>query len=154
MSLSLIKRSEVISTTAVKVGEYAAVSVDTNLTERRIYLFVDTISTGDFILLASVLAKDNQGNVIADFDASLYNNPNGTLPLQRSVGSLFSAGGSAVGDSYVLDLAQPFSSALPQVVLQPLRVNLSIATLSFRIDGVVGLISGFRAWLGCLSTAI
>lgn len=154
MSLSLIKRNEFISATKVQVGEYAQVSVDTTLTERRIYLFVDTVSTGDFVLLASVLAKDNKGNVIADFDASLYNNTLGTIALPRSVGSMFAAGGSAVGDSYILQLAQPFSSALPQVVLQPLRVNMSIATLSFRIDGVSGLISGFRAWLGCLSTQI
>ncbi|HZQ45554.1 MAG TPA: hypothetical protein VFC07_00965 [Verrucomicrobiae bacterium] len=149
---SVIRKDEIISPAATRIGDRLLnVTVGTGNQERRLFLFLDTKSTGDFILYGAVKMYKGE-NLVGEYPAGLCSFTNGDLAPNQSVMNCFSTGGSAVGDSLILQLAKPFDATLPTVVCQPLRVNADIDNISFGIEAFAGLIQGFRAFLGCLST--
>lgn len=148
---TLLAFDEIISPTAISVGQKLLVPVSLNLTQRRIYCFIDTKSSGDFVLYARVRTY-NQLQEIDQFRADLCSFAVGTIIPNRSLISCFGVGGSAVGDSIVLQLAAPFNTALTSVVCQPLRIDSTITHVSFEIEALAGLVSGFRAFLAVISS--
>lgn len=133
-------------------GELIAFAVPIALMERRLYLYMEVAqsATAPFQLRAGVVGMKG-GRPVAEIPANIADLS--TTPQSRSVGTLFNAGGSPVGDSYVLRFAQPFVSGINSVTIQPLRINAEIDRLTFRVFGLTGQnLTGFRAFLGCLST--
>jgi hypothetical protein len=148
---SHVLSQEAISPTQVVIKPgVVRIPVERNAPYRRIYLFVDTKSTGDFVFYGAVRCLLN-GQTVMELPAGLCALT--TLVPNQSIVNCFSAGGSAVGDSIVLQLAQPFTAGIPNVVLQPLRMTLDIDAIEFDILSAAGLLSGFRVWLGCISTS-
>ena len=122
------------------------------LPERRIYLYLEAALTAAapfqlYTRIKTFLDGHPKGDFpayIGDFTGQVVN---------QSVASMFNAGGSPVGDSLVLRLAQPFDVTVPSVVVQPLRINAAIDRLQLHIDARGGsTLAGFRAYLGVLST--
>ncbi len=143
---------EIISPNLLMSGAIFDLAVPVWLPERRIYLYLEAN-------LSSALPFQ----LYARINTFLSGNPLGSFPayiadftgqaLNQSVGSLFNAGGSPVGDSLVLRLANPFDTTVPSVVVQPLRINAGIDRIQLKIDNVSGAsLTGFRAYLGVLST--
>lgn len=124
------------------------------LPERRIYCYLEaavSASPGAFVLLGELLLL-NRGSLVGSLPVNLADFTGGN-PSQ-SVARLFNSGGSPVGDSVVVTLAQPFNAAVTNVTVQPLRINAQIDHIIFRVSGVVaGVMTGWRVWYGCLSTA-
>ncbi len=123
------------------------------LLERRIYLYLEVASTSPaagYILEAKIIASKN-GTPVATYPASIADFTG--LSVVPGVGSLFNAGGSPVGDCYTHRLGTLTNSTVTSAVLQPLRVNMDIDHLQLKFDGFFGTtITGWRAFLGCLST--
>lgn len=127
-------------------------AVPLGLPERRIYLYLEVAQSvaAQFDLMAEVEAF-NGGRPVARWPAHLADFTGVTR--YKSVASLFNAGGSPVGDSCVLRLAAPFVATITSAVLQPLRVNGEFDEIKFSIRGLSGTnLTGWRAFLGCLST--
>lgn len=128
------------------------ITVPLRLQERRIYLYMEVkqSAAAQFLAWADVVAYKG-GSPVGNFPAKLADFT-GVTP-GRSVSTLFNAGGSPVGDSLVLRLAQPFDPNVTSVVVQPLRVNGQFDQLAFSLNGLSGTnLTGFRAYLACLST--
>lgn len=130
-----------------------SLSVPIWLPERRIYFYLEAqLSVAGAFSLFMGLKLLHQGQLVgilpcklADFTA---------LTPNQSVSRLFNSGGSPVGDSAVLTLAQPFTSTITTVTVQPLRVNATIDKIVPQVMGVSkGVMTGWRYWLGVLSTA-
>ena len=143
---------ELILPNTLVSGPVFDLSVPLWLPERRIYLYLEAAlsEAAPFQLFARIKTYlDGHGKgefpaYIGDFTGQTMN---------QSVGSLFNAGGSPVGDSLVLRLANPFDTTVPSVVVQPLRINAGIDRLQLHIDARAGAtLTGFRAYLGVLST--
>lgn len=123
------------------------------LPERRLYLFVDLKqpTPGDFDFDGTVVLL-RSGKPIAELPARVAS-MSGTP--QKSRATIFNAGGSPVGDSLVLSLAQPFDAAIKSVVLQPTRINCEADAMYLRVNRFDPTnITGFRAYLACLSTRV
>lgn len=138
-------------TAVLRPGELMDVVVPAGNMERRIYLFVDTKSTDDFIMEA-VVTIWKSGSQIGEFPAGLCSFANGTIQAAQPVLNFFATGGSAVGDSLVLQLNAPYDATLPTVVCQPLRINADIDRVKFDVPDFAGKLTGYRAALCCLST--
>lgn len=136
------------------LGTLCAFAIPRNLTERRIYLFLDLISgAGVAWNLDSTVVLEDSGRIVAELPARV-SDFTGVVPNQ-SRGTLFNAGGSPVGDSLVLKIAQPFDVALPSVVIQPTRINCVATKIYVRLNRLDGnAVTGFRSYLACLSTEL
>lgn len=143
---------EIISPTSLFSGPIMDLAVPAWLPERRIFLYLEAnlVSSAPFQLYARIrtfqsgVPKGDFPAYIGDFTGQVQN---------QSVASLFNAGGSPVGDSLVLRLANPFDTTVPSVVVQPLRINANIDRIQLTIDSRGGsTLQGFRAYLGVLST--
>jgi hypothetical protein len=140
------------STVPTAQREIINLNVPLNLAERRIFLYleVNQSSSAAFFLGCDIRTKRG-GTVNGIFPATISDFTSQTP--NQSIESLFNAGGSPVGDSCVLRLAQPFDSTVPSVVIQPLRINAEIDEIVLDVNSVSGLtLTGWRAFLGCLST--
>jgi hypothetical protein len=152
--ISEFHRVEVISPTGLpQVGTVLSVPCSPHLTERRIYLYVEVKQTagGAFTLLGNITIHRN-GSPIGLFPASIGDFT--ALAPNQSIESMLNGGGSPVGDSIVLRLAQQFS--VPSVTIQPLRVNGEIDEIRYNILSQywpgASAVTGYRAYLGVLST--
>jgi hypothetical protein len=128
--------------------------VTQQLTERRIYLYLEVLqsSAASYQLLAEVLCLRN-GNPVGKFPCQIADYSGLSSTPHQSAFTLFNAGGSPVGDSLTLQLAQPFVATIPAVVIQPLRINAEIDSIQFRINSLVHTtVTGWRCFLACLST--
>ena len=128
------------------------IKVPVGLPERRIYLYTELkISAAGAYKMDVVVECYREGALrgsfpatIADFTAQVVN---------QSVSSLFSSGGSPVGDSLSVTLAAPFTTSTKIAVIQPLRINAEIDSVQLNIRDISGaVVLGWRAYLGCLST--
>ena len=153
-AISEFHRQEIISPTNTPwVGTILSTPCNPNLTERRIYLYVEVKQSGGgaFSLLGNVSIHNNN-TLIGTFPASIADFT--LLTPTQSVESICNGGGSPVGDSIVLRLAQQFT--VPSVTIQPLRVNGEIDEVRYNITSVyapsASAVVGFRAYLGILST--
>ena len=130
-------------------GAAVVIHVSPQLLEKRIYLFLDcTLSATAFFLGGEIICYDTQGAPISILPVQIADFT-GASPT-ASAFSLINSGGSPVGDSCVLRLAQPFDSTNPIAVMQPLRVPGSISRIEFRFTSFAG-VTGWRVFLGCLS---
>lgn len=149
----IVRPSEVPSgQTGIKLD----IAVPIDLTERRIFSYVEvkqSPSNASYIFASEIEAWYNASRV-GRFPCNIGDVV--LLTTNQSIGSLFNAGGSPVGDSYALRLNNPFdttSTGIQNAVLQPLRINAKITRLTFRINAAQGAnLVGWRAFLGCLST--
>lgn len=149
-------KEEILVSSTNKRPDALRISVPPQLQERRIYLYLEVkqSAAAEYQLDGKIYARYSAAPVaifpaqIADFTTSA---PPDTI--NQSYASLLNAGGSPVGDSCVLRLAQPFNVSITSVVLQPLRFNGLIDEIVFSIDALRGSnLQGWRAFLGCLST--
>lgn len=123
------------------------------LPDRRIYLYLEALvsGAGAFSLFTDVVLY-NKGTVVGVMGCKLCDFTN--LTPNQSAPRLFNSGGSPVGDSLVLTLAQPFNASITTVTVQPLRINAQADEIRLLITGVnVGTMQGYRAYLGVLSSA-
>lgn len=132
------------------------ISTPAGLTERRIYCYVEVkgpTASDQYVFGAEIVAF-NHGVVVGRFPVVIGNIITSTT--NQSILSLFNAGGSPVGDSLVVRLANPFdttSSGIQVAVIQPLRVNAEVDEITFSILQAGGTnLAGWRALLACLST--
>ena len=149
---------EKISAVAVAAGTILTdldalnLSVPIKLPERRIYLYIEVAQSvaGAFRFDANVVGFAG-GVPVASMPANMADFT-GSSPNQ-SVATIFNAGGSPVGDSLVIRLAQPFVAAITSAVIQPVRINAEVDRLILSVRGLSGAnITGWRAYLACLST--
>jgi hypothetical protein len=152
--ISDFQKKEIISPASIptKNGKLLEVDVPLSLPERRIYIYLETSpSSATACLIDAVVRAYRNGRpvgvfpcMVADFTAQ---SPN------ESSTNLFNSGGSPVGDSLVLKLAQPFDAAVVSVVIQPLRINAEVDKVALELSSVRGAtVTGLRAFLGVLST--
>ena len=122
------------------------------LPERRIYLYVEVAQSAaaGFRLDANVIGL-NQGRPIISLPSNIADFTG--LTANQSVATAFNAGGSPVGDSLVVRLANPFVAGVNSAVIQPVRINAEIDELTFSLGSLSGTnITGWRCYLACLST--
>lgn len=150
---SKLEFAEIISPLAVALNPNAAkLSVTQNLTERRIYLYIEVIQAvadATFSMKNSVICKLN-GKPVATLPADI-----GILSPtseNKSLVSMFAAGGSPVGDSLIVQLAAPFSATTINAVIQPYRINVECDEIVFAFENKSGDITGYRAFLAAQST--
>jgi hypothetical protein len=142
--------TEIISPSAFSVRkDLLRLPVPLQLTERRIYVYLEVIVATTYVCEAKVVAY-RAGRPVGEFPATIADFT-GLTNINQSVASLFNAGGSPVGDSLVLRLAGAFVSANQSIVIQPLRLNAEIDELRFGLFSGAGP-TGYRAYLACLST--
>jgi len=131
-------------------------SVARSLQERRIYLYLEVLlSAGSAYLLECNVVLKRQGNIIGRIPATIADFTNQTP--NQSVESYFNSGGSPVGDSMSIRLAQPFTST-KSVVVQPIRVNAEVDEVTLDVVNVIAfgntVFTGWRAFLACLSAKV
>jgi len=125
------------------------VAVPRWLQERRIYLYIEVLTSSTFRFDANVLGYNN-GKAIISLPASIADFP---VTANQSVATAFNAGGSPVGDSLVIRLAAPFVANINSAVIQPVRINGEIDNLVLSIKGLSGTgITAWRGYLACIST--
>lgn len=153
---SIFSEDEIIlpATVPLQLRESLKLTLPLSLPERRLYLYVEVrqSAAAEFFMWGEV--QLTKGNVpVGKFPAKLASFSGAPAPVNKSVSTLFNAGGSPVGDSIVLTLAQPFDAAVTSVVIQPLRVNVECDKVVFSMEGLRGTnLTGFRAYLACNST--
>lgn len=132
------------------------ISVAEQLPERRIFAYIEVKgpngTTDQWILTAEIVAFKN-GVPVGVFPVAFGKIDTSTL--NASLPSLLNAGGSVVGDSLVLRLANPFDATNGPftATMQPLRINAEIDKLALSLTGSSGAsITGWRGYLACLST--
>lgn len=145
---------EKLSANAIGVGAIFDVQVPKFLTARRIYhLMQANVSGAGAYRVYAAMVLMNGGVPKGEFPIE-FGDFTGSQPNQSLICCLGS-GGSPIGDSLQLQLAQPFN-ATTQVLMQPLRLTAEIDRIRFVIKAVsgvdTGVLLGFRAWLGCIST--
>jgi hypothetical protein len=151
--ISQFTEKELISAAALfSVGPVFKLAVPAWLPERRIYLYLEAkLSAAAAYNIFFRIRVYYAGRPVGDFPARICDFTGQTPP--QSVASIFNAGGSPVGDSLVLRLAQPFDATVTAVVIQPLRINAQIDEIELCVDGQGGAtLTGARAYLGVLST--
>ena len=144
---------EVVSPSAVPVDEEAlSLVVPVFLPDRRIYLYNEVIlsSAVDYVLYSQVNLF-RLGRLVGRFPAHI-GDVDTTATITQSLASLFNAGGSPVGDSLSLRLAAPFAGGNITVVVQPLRVSADIDKVTWSLLAASSAVTGYRAYLGVLST--
>ena len=153
--ISVFHSDEIIKSGSTDFRKVAcSINVPRGLVERRIYLYVEvTQSTPGPFILGGVVRLLNESTPVAIFPAAIGDFTG--LTINQSIASILSGGGSPVGDSLVVRLAQPFS--VPAITLQPLRVNAECNRIEFGFESVYHdsgtfPITGWRAFLACLST--
>jgi len=122
-----------------------------SLPERRIYVYVEIYQAvaAAYELRCEVQCM-RRGQPIGTFPCCIAGNA-GTN-ANKSVASLFNAGGSPVGDSIVLRLASPFDANFPYVTIQPFRINAEIDEVRFVPLSKSGTVEGIRTYLAVVST--
>jgi hypothetical protein len=146
------KISAVAVTTPISDPDSVRLAVPRWLPERRIYLYVEVgqSAAAGFRLDASVIGL-NQGRPIIALPANIADFT--ALTANQSVATAFNAGGSPVGDSLVIRLANPFVAGVNSAVIQPVRINAEVDEITFSLRSLSGTnITGWRAYLACLST--
>lgn len=130
----------------------ARLSVPLALTERRIYLYLEVVLSSAAIYSFGCLIKAMRNQrAVGLFPATIADYTTGNA--QQSVFSLVNSGGSPVGDSLVVRLAQPFDITFPIAVVQPLRINADIDEIILEHIGHSGTtLAGYRAFMATLST--
>lgn len=140
---------------ASMTGELVKVQVPIGLSERKIFLYFEIrlAAPGAFVCKGEVLLNLRRrivGRLPAQL-ADLTGAPAGT-PAQ-SYFTLLVAGGTPVGDSLSLVLAQPFVVGVTQVTVQPLRINAEVDEVVFGVRALTGAtVNGIRAFLGVQSS--
>ena len=139
-------------TTAISDLSAIQLAVPRWLPERRIYLYVEVgqSAAAGFRMDASVIGL-NGGKPIISLPANIADFSG--LTVNQSVATAFNAGGSPVGDSLVIRLANAFVAGVNSAVIQPVRINAEVDTLVFSLKSLSGTnITGWRAYLACIST--
>lgn len=139
-------------TTPISDTDSIRLAVPRWLPERRIYLYVEVgqSAAAGFRFDATVVGF-NQGKPIIALPANIADFTG--LTVNQSVATAFNAGGSPVGDSLVIRLANPFVAGVNSAVIQPVRVNAEIDEMILNVRSLSGTnITGWRAYLACLST--
>jgi len=153
-AISDFTEAEIISSTELKGKRDALkINVPRQLTERRIYTYLEVLqsSADEFRFVGKVIPK-LEGKPIGNGLPANLADFTGATPGQ-SVASLFNAGGSPVGDSLVLRLAQPFVVGANSVTLQPFRINAEIDEIVFDLESLRGSnLTKWRVYLACVST--
>lgn len=137
-------------------GNILDLRISASLTDRRIYLFFDTKTTGAGVVVIESHVEYSLGDeirgiipcTIADFNGNNFN---------QSYASLLNSGGTPVGDSLVLVVGQQLDAGVAEPVIQPLRINGQFDKLSFIIDTVrddSNVLSGYHIYLACFSSKI
>ena len=145
---------EVIKATTVPTpGTELSIHVPLSMIERRIYLYLEVaLATSAAYHFGGTVRTYADNSLVGAFPASIADFTG--LSPNQSIASLFNAGGSPVGDSLVIRLAQPFSTTT-QAVIQPVRLNAEIDKVSFQVTSVFGTsLAGWRAYLACLSAKV
>lgn len=153
-SISNWTDKEIIAAAIIPSQRGAVLELDVPLTlpERRIYLYLEVgqSAAAAFTLAARINALNKQ-KIVGIFPATIADFT--SVTPNQSVVSLLNAGGSPVGDSLTIRLAQPFVALVTSVVIQPLRINAEIEKIQLIFDGIFHTtVTGYRAYLGCLST--
>jgi hypothetical protein len=137
-------------------GKALEIDVPFSLTERRVYTYIEvkqSPSAATYIIAFEILATFD-GHIVGKFP--LIIGDIASLTTNKSLPSLFNAGGSPVGDSLVIRLNNPFdtsSTGIQAAVLQPLRFNGECNKLTLRLLAANGAnVIGWRAYFACLST--
>jgi len=149
---------KILPSSKPNIGPLFRINTARQLPERRIYSYLEVKgpngTTDQWALFAEIKAKLN-GVPAGAFPVCIGNIQTTTTGQNKSLPSLFNAGGSAVGDSLAIRIANPFDTTNgPFVaVIQPLRINAEIDELEFNVLSFWGsTIVGYRAYLACLST--
>ena len=133
-----------------------SLGVAEQLTERRVYAYMEVKGpngTTDQWIVGAEIKCYNNGVADAVFPLAFGNINSSTL--NKSLPSLFNAGGSAVGDSLAIRIANPFDTTNGPfiAVIQPFRFNGKVDRIDLNILSASGAsITGFRAYLACVST--
>lgn len=153
-AISEFQEAEAIFPSSAPSGTILTVNVNSALQERRIYLYIEVKqgTSGAFVLGGEVTL--HSGNALVARYPATIGDFSGLTPGQ-SISSLLNGGGSPVGDSVVVRLAQPFSIA--SVTLQPLRINGIVDQIRYNVTGIfpqsgAAVLTSLRAYLACLST--
>lgn len=145
-------QDEIIRPSKIDSGSVLRINPTTRLTDRRIYGYIEAKTTSTNFFLAATITCHKAGSIIAGPFPMFIGDFTGLTNVNQSICSIINGGGSPVGDSAVVRLAQPFNIAVQSVTLQPLRINGVIDEIRLNIISALGGISGYRAFLGCLST--
>lgn len=157
MQSSEWKDTEVIQQTNPVWGpSVLKLPVPISKTERRIYLYAEVIAGSYWWLTLTLEGRTSSGETKFSIPSSLASIGTATAPwggMNKSVPSLLNGGGAPVGDSLVLQLANPWAVDTVSAVCQPLRMNAEVDELVLIAAPELGsVITGFRAYLGCLSS--
>lgn len=127
------------------------IPVSLALTERRIFAYVEIAQAAPsayelYGTVELVNSSRSVGVFPLEFSGNAGTNPN------KSLCCAFNAGGSPVGDSWVLRLASAFDVNFPSIVLQPLRLTGEIDRIKLTVNRVIGAYTGIRTFIACIST--
>ena len=100
-------------------------SVPSQMSERRIYLYVEVkMSTTNWFNLDGEIVCKSNGSPVVKLPARIADMNTGAPPsFNKSVASLLNAGGSVVGDSLTVQLANRFSASSSVAIIQPIQIG-------------------------------
>ncbi|HUD75540.1 MAG TPA: hypothetical protein VMQ76_10740 [Terracidiphilus sp.] len=148
-------------TSAATASQAIQLRVNVSLTERRIYCYLSVkLSSAAWYRVEASVQAFRLGRLVADLPCVLVPAIAGLTDGSSSF-SLFANGGTAVGDTLTMFVANPFDNSAvggsydKTVALQPMRINGEIDELRLKISRIQGAgVTGIRAALACLSCLI
>lgn len=153
---TFFSRIETINkTTAPQVGNNLEIHVPADMTERRIYAYLETVQSAGG-QLRTIVKLLKAGTVVGDYPLEIGDVSSATGPpgLWAILSQTTQSGATPVGDSLVYGLAAPFTVGVNNAIIYPLRLNSVCDKIRLEITQVVGTVTGWRAMIACLSARL